>query len=67
MKITLKAARVSKDLTQAAAAKLLGTSPQTLSSYEQYKAYPDARMITKLLALYGRLFEDIIWVRDDTH
>ena len=66
MKVTLKGARVSKDLTQAAAAKALGTTPQTLSSYELYKAYPDARMIIKMLALYGLDFGQVIWVKDDT-
>ena len=66
MKITLKGARVSKELTQAAAAKALGTTPQTLSSYELYKASPDARMVEKILALYGRLFEEIIWTKDIT-
>ena len=65
MKLTLKTARVSKELTQAAAAKALGTTPQTLSSYEQYKASPDAKMIEKILALYGMLFEDIVWTRKD--
>lgn len=64
MKFTLKGARVNKELTQAAAAKALGTTPQTLSTYECYKVSPDARMIVKMLALYGLAFDQITWIKD---
>lgn len=64
MKFTLKGARVNKELTQAAAAKALGTTPQTLSTYECYKVSPDARTIVKMLALYGLAFDQITWIKD---
>lgn len=52
-KISLKAARVNKGLTQDAAAKMLGISVFTLINYESGKSYPDVPIIKKIEKVYG--------------
>lgn len=52
-KISLKAARVNKGLTQEAAAKMLGISVFTLINYESGKSYPDVPIIKKIEKVYG--------------
>jgi transcriptional regulator with XRE-family HTH domain len=59
MSITLKAARVNKELTQIEAAKLLGIAPDTLRQYEIGNTYPDVPMIQKIEKLYGVSYNDI--------
>lgn len=51
-KITLKAARVNKKLTQEQAAKLLGISVFTLINYEAGKSFPDVPVIEKIEKVY---------------
>lgn len=53
-RITWAAARRNVDMTQEFAAKALGISVQTLSSYEGYKTFPDAPMISDMCKLYKR-------------
>ena len=62
MAITPKAARVNANLTLKDAAKAIGVSVKTLWSYESGLKQPNALHITKMLALYGCKFEDIIFV-----
>lgn len=62
MAITLKAARVNKDLTQKEAAKELGISKQTLANYEMYKTKPDISMANKMAALYERTVDSLIFL-----
>lgn len=52
-KISLKAARVNKGLTQEAAAKMLGISVFTLINYESGKSYPDVPIIKQIEKVYG--------------
>ena len=52
MKITLKAARVSKGLTQKDAAKLIGITVETLANYEKGKTYPDIPILKKIEDTY---------------
>lgn len=59
MSITLKAARVNKELTQVEAAKQLGISADTLRQYEIGNTYPDVPMIQKIEKLYGVSYNDI--------
>lgn len=40
MKLTLKALRVNKNMTQSEAAKAVGVSPSTWAHYGQGKTYP---------------------------
>lgn len=62
MEITLKAARVNKNLTQAQAAKLLGISKDTIWNYENGRSYPDVIALKKIEALYGVSYNDIIFL-----
>ena len=61
MAITLKAARVNKNLTQKEAAELLGISESTLLNYEKGKTFPSQPTIEKMEDLYGVSYNDIIF------
>ena len=65
MKLTLKALRNNKNLTQAEAAKLLGISEYTLNNYENYRSYPDVPIIEKILELYKVSYDDIIFLQQN--
>lgn len=59
MKMTLKACRVNKGLTQEAAAKMLDISESALSLYERGLSYPSVPLIKKMEALYEVSYDDI--------
>lgn len=59
MPITLKAARVNKNLTQKQAAEKLGISRDSLWNYENGRSFPDIRIIKKMEELYGLSYNDI--------
>ena len=65
MPITLKSARVNKNLTQAAAAKLIGVTVDTLSNYERGKSYPDVPIIKKMEEVYEVSYSDLIFLPKD--
>lgn len=65
MRLTLKALRVNKQLTQAEASKKLGISEYTLNNYENFKSYPDVPIILKILSLYKVDFDDVIFLPQD--
>ncbi|VUZ28486.1 Uncharacterised protein [Acetobacterium wieringae] len=65
MKMTLKAARVNKSLTQLKAAELLGVTEDTVSNWERGKSYPDALMIKKIEKVYSVKYDDIIFLPKD--
>lgn len=62
MAITLKAARVNKDLTQRQAAERLGISEATLFNYEKGKTFPPLDVIVKMENLYEWSYSDIIFL-----
>lgn len=62
MAITLKAARVNKNLTQRQAAKMLGISESTLFNYEKGKTFPPQNVIARIENLYGLTYNDIIFL-----
>ena len=66
MAITLKSARVNKNLTQAEAAKKLGISTDTLSNYERGKSFPDVPTIKRIEDLYGLPYSELIFCPDIT-
>ena len=66
MGITLKSARVNKNLTQAEAAKMLDISVDTLSNYERGKSYPDVPIIKRMEDLYGIPYSEIIFCPENT-
>lgn len=59
MSITLKAARVNKNMTQVEAAKKLGIAVDTLRQYESGNTFPDVPMIRKIEDLYSVSYNDI--------
>ena len=63
MAITLKAARVNVEMSQAKAAKQLGISKNTLSNYEQYRTKPDIELSKRIASLYNCTVDDIIFFR----
>lgn len=62
MAMTLKAARINKNLTQTQAAESLGIAKDTLANWENGKTFPDVPMIMKLEALYGVPYADLIFL-----
>ncbi len=62
MKITLKAARNNKKLSQEEAAELIGVSVDTLSNYERGITYPDIPILKKIEEVYEVEYADIIFL-----
>ena len=62
MEITIKAARVNKDLTQAEAAKLLGVSKDSLWNYENGRSFPDVRVVKKMEEVYEMSYDNLIFL-----
>ena len=59
MAITLKAARINKQMKQKDAARALEVSIDTLSNWENGKTYPDVPHIKKIEGLYGVPYGDL--------
>lgn len=59
MTITLRAARVNKNLSQIEAAKLIGVSTSTIANYEMGRRFPDIPVIKKIEEVYGVKYNDI--------
>lgn len=62
MKMTLKALRVNKGLSQKDAAELIKVSPDTLANYEKAKSFPDVPIIKRIEKVYGVEYKDIIFL-----
>ena len=65
MKITLKAARVNKGLTQMDVAKQLHINKGTLVNYEKYRTIPDIETAKVMATLYGVSVDDLIFLPED--
>lgn len=59
MKITLKALRVNKDMTQDNAAVALGVTTRTVQNWESYITFPTAQQLMKICDVYGCELGDI--------
>lgn len=59
MKLTLKAIRVNKKMTQEDAAKEIGISVETLGNYERGVTFPDVPVIKKIEEVYETNYNDI--------
>ena len=59
MKLSLKALRANKNLTQTEVANKLGITKETLSSWERYKTFPDFIALKKLCEIYDCKLDDI--------
>ena len=66
LKISLKAARVNAGLSQKDVAKELGISNKTLSSWECGDTFPSAKYIGSLCRLYNVVYDDIIFLPNDS-
>lgn len=62
MPMTLKSARVNKNLTQVEAAKKIGVTVDTLSNYERGKSYPDVPIIKRMEEVYGVSYSELIFL-----
>ena len=65
MAITIRAARVNKDLTQAEAAKLLGISKDSLWNYENGRSFPNVKVVKKMEEVYGIPYNNLIFLTTD--
>lgn len=61
MRISLKAARHNKNLTQQEAADELKVSKKTVGSWESGKTVPTADKIEMICELYGVSYDNIEW------
>ena len=61
MAITLKAARVNKNMQQQDAASVLGITVDTLRNWENGKTFPNVPQIKKIEELYGVPYSDLIF------
>lgn len=62
MPITLKAARVNVNMTQAEAAKALNISLASLQNYEAGRRFPNVEIIKRIEDVYGVEYKDIIFL-----
>lgn len=62
MKLTLKAARINKGLSQEEAARLIGVGTDTLGNYERGVTYPDVPVLKKIEKVYNVEYKDIIFL-----
>ena len=65
MAITLRAARVNAGLKQTDVAEKLGITPETLSSWERGRTFPNVEQITRIEKLYGVNYSDINFLLTD--
>jgi DNA-binding XRE family transcriptional regulator len=59
LKITFKALRVNKDMSQVEASSALGISKKTLQNWEAYTTYPNAIQLLKICEVYECSLGDI--------
>lgn len=62
LKITLKAARINRGLTQAKAAKEIGVTVDTISNWERCKTCPDAHLIGRIEEVYKVKYDNLIFL-----
>ena len=59
MPMSLKAARINKNLTQREAALLIGVSVPTIANYDMGASFPDVPTIMKIDKVYGLPYSEI--------
>nr|DAO15744.1 MAG TPA: Helix-turn-helix XRE-family like protein [Caudoviricetes sp.] len=62
MRVTLKALRANKGMTQEEAAKAIGVSQYTWQNYERGKTFPDVPTIEKIEKKFNVTYNDIIFL-----
>lgn len=66
MSMTLKAARVNRNLTQKQAADQIGVSADVISNWERGISFPDVIQLRKIEKVYLIKYDDIIFSPDDS-
>ena len=66
MQITLKAARMNKQLTQRDAAAKIGVTRDTIGNWERGKSFPDAMQIKRIEEVYNVRYDDLIFLPNKT-
>lgn len=61
MRISIKAARVNKGMTQKEAASRLDVDKKTLASWEKHKTMPSADKVSMICNLYEISYDNIRW------
>lgn len=64
MAITLRAARVNKNLTQKQAAKMLEIGANSLVRYETGRSYPNVGVLKKMEQLYEIPYSELIFLEN---
>ncbi len=59
MKISLKALRVNKEMTQEEAAKALNVTTRTIQNWESYETFPTGFQLIAICSVYGCELNDI--------
>ena len=62
MKITLKAARINKGLTQHEAGEIIGVSRDTISKWERNECVPNIKYISAIERAYGVKYDNLIFL-----
>ena len=65
MAMTLKAARINANLTQAQVREATGIHENSLSKYESYEAKVSIKRAIQLAKLYGCTLDDIKWTNEE--
>jgi len=61
MRISMKAARINANLTQAEMASRLGVTKKTIGSWESGKTKPKLDKVEPICSLLGVGYDDIVW------
>lgn len=62
VRVSLKALRVNKEMTQAEAAELVGVSVDKWASWEAKKTFPDVRDVMNIEKAFEVQYQDIIFL-----
>ena len=62
MRVSIRAMRVHRKMTQEAVAHALNVTKKTINSWENGKTMPGVDMIDPICALYQCTYDDIEWV-----
>ena len=62
MEITLKAARINKNLTQEEAGKLIGVSADVISNWERAISFPNVLQLKAIEKVYGVEYKQLIFL-----
>lgn len=64
MRVSIKAARVNKDMTQPELAKAVGVGVRTIQNWESGASSPRADKMPEICAVLGCEMDDIAWVKN---